>query len=445
MRFEVTGRGPLKGRVRPPGDEALTLGAVAFSFAAGGRGLRIVNPAPSPAAERLLSLYGASGGGVERGDDGWKLTGGPAGMTGALDDSVPDDALHILVAGLVFSGKNAVVGPSGPRRGMILQRLARLLETLGKGSTMEMDDDGAATFPAADFHPPSIVTVRSAWELEVVCAGAMAAEKAVSVSYPAQAATHVLKTVSAFGMAAADGSVEDAGREAELARRLSRSLGETPPAIRTFTPSGERASEIVIPGDTAIAAAVVCAAALIPKSKTTVENVLWEQGRRGVFEILRRMKADIDVSPRRGPGPFESADVTVGWSEPVNVHVTADQARTCRNELLVLGAFSAYVSGETVLSDCTDEPGVGRYAFAALSRGLEMMGAHVGDYADGFVVRGGRELRGDLVDSDGHAGAALALALAGMNAGGETTVFGVDPEEHPIKHFLAMIDSLEKR
>jgi len=443
VRFDVSGRGALRGRVEPPGDTRLTLSVMAFGFLSGAP-VTVLNPSPSPAVAVMRSFCGRNGCPVDTAEGGLTTHGSGAGSSDVDVSDVPDDAMHIVIPGCVFSGRRVTVGRCTGRRLTVLTRLIGLLGSIGLDPPAAVEgEEGSYALDGARFSPPAIVTVRSSWEFEAAAAAALAAEKDVVVSYPAPVVSHSLKVLGAVGFRP-DESGEERGRDAEIARRLSRKLSETPPEIRRFSPTGELFSTVAVPGDTVLAAAVTGVASLIPKSDVVVGNVLWEQSRRGFFETLRRMKASVSTARRRGSGLFDAADITVGWGDLENVHVTPDQARTFRSELMLLGALAAFARGETVISDCTDEPGVGRDAFSALSRGLEMMGAHVGDYADGFVVRGSRELRGNLVDSNGHPGAALGFALAGANAGGSTSIFGFDADDHPVGAFLSMLDELEK-
>ena len=154
------------------------------------------------------------------------------------------------------------------------------------------------------------------------------------------------------------------------------------------------------------------------------------------------MKGNITYEPVHRKNSFESAKIKIGWSKLEGVHITSGQALTMAAEIPVLGALAAFAVGETVASDIIDGPGPGRDVFSALAHGLEMLGAHVGDYADGIVIKGGQELRGNLVDSCLSPGIALALAVAGMNSSGTTTVFGFEEDAFPVSEFMRIIKEL---
>ena len=137
--------------------------------------------------------------------------------------------------------------------------------------------------------------------------------------------------------------------------------------------------------------------------------------------------------------------MSVRWSNLEGIHLTAGQANTMTTELMILGAVASSAHGETVISDVTDCPGVGRDAFARLARGLEMLGTRVGNYADGIVLEGGQEMHGDLVDSGGKSDVAIALALAGLNTSGTTTVLGFDDDSYPLDAFRLIVRKLQTK
>ena len=109
--------------------------------------------------------------------------------------------------------------------------------------------------------------------------------------------------------------------------------------------------------------------------------------------------------------------------------------QTMRSELHLLGAVAVSARGETVLRAPDTGSGMGREDFRALKEGLETLGAHIGDYRYGMVVKGPRELKGAKVQSGGAPGIALALALAGMVASGETEIMDFEPDAYPLREF----------
>jgi 3-phosphoshikimate 1-carboxyvinyltransferase len=63
---------------------------------------------------------------------------------------------------------------------------------------------------------------------------------------------------------------------------------------------------------------------------------------------------------------------------------------------------------------------------ATLAEGLRLMGASVDEREDGFTLPGAQRLRGARVRSHGDHRIAMALAVAGLAADGETELEGAD-------------------
>ena len=154
------------------------------------------------------------------------------------------------------------------------------------------------------------------------------------------------------------------------------------------------------------------------------------------------MKGNIVSEQARREHSFDTADIRIKWSILEGIHHTSAQAQNMISQLLILGAVAAYAVGETVISDVVNGSGLGRDTFTAFANGLEIFGTHVGEYADGIVLKGGQELRGELVDSGGMADLALALVVVGLNAAGKTTVFGFNGNTYPVNEFMKIINEL---
>jgi 3-phosphoshikimate 1-carboxyvinyltransferase len=283
-----------------------------------------------------------------------------------------------------------------------------------------------------------MISVSSAWTFEAICAAALAVRMPLTLSYPPQTVSHSLKLLTLLGYHSTmpdNMSVMDT----EIARRLAKVSGLPPLKIQRLEWTHSVKQTIDIPGDTTLAAAIAGAGSIVQGSDVTLKDVLWEHGRRGFFEALHRMKGMIKYEQTYKKNSFDSAHITIGWSNLEGIHVTSDQALTFMTELLILGVVAASAHGETVISDGKEGLKHGRYGFSTLAKGLKMLGSYVGDFSDGIVINGGHKMRGDLVDSGGRADIALALAVTGMNAAGTTTVFGFDGNAYPVREFIQIV------
>jgi len=442
VRFEVSAHGPVVGLTGLPGDSGLTLTLMAFGMLSA-EPVALVNPSPSPDVKRFREFLEQEGAEFQDSPDGFSMRGGLWRNDLSIGDDVPDAVLHVVVSGAVFSGKTVSISEIyrwGTER---IGHFYGVLRQLGLSGDHVVEDDSGITIKGAEYVPAESVTVRSARAFETVAAAAMASRSSVTLSYQPQIVSHSVRLLSMLGYRITTSETAQT-REAELARRMARASGEPTVVTYRFDLTGGAVPAVSIPGDTVLAAALSGAAAVIQKSDVTIEDVLWEQGRRGFFDALRRMKGDVTTRQHPRNDGFESADVRIGWGKLESIHLTSGQAHMLTTELVILGALAAFAEGETVISDPGEGAGIGRDAFISLSRGLEMLGAHVGDYADGIVVKGTRELRGNLVDSCGYPHVALAFALAGLNSSGTTTVFGYEKDRYPVSEFMSIIETLSK-
>ncbi len=441
MWFEITSSGPLTGRVTIPGDLKLTLALMAFGMLSTDT-ITVRNPSPSPCVgdfRRFLECHGAE---FNDSLEAFSIRGKPWKGDIILGAGIPDEVVHIVAGASIFSARSVRIVDGAFHRSSLVEHLRLVLGHFGLTEENISVEDSDVVFKDVKFSvPDGIVSIRSAWALETACAAACISHKVLTLSYPSHVVSHSVKLLNLMGCSISN-PVNVSVRETELTRRMAKHTGETPPEIRRFEWNCRPQETIIIPGDTSIAAAVAGAAAVLQKSDIIIEGILWEQGRRGFFDALRRMKGKVTANHVSENSSFDAADIHVSWSKLEGIHLTAAHARTMISELLILCSIAAQAGGETVISDASDMPGIGRESFSCVSRGLVMFGVQVGDYADGIVIKGGNELHGDLVDACGRPDAALALSIAGLNAAKTTTVFGYDDINYPVSLFLRIVRTL---
>jgi 3-phosphoshikimate 1-carboxyvinyltransferase len=78
----------------------------------------------------------------------------------------------------------------------------------------------------------------------------------------------------------------------------------------------------------------------------------------------------------------------------------------------------------------------------AIVRELSKLGVDLKERPDGLVIRGGRKLSGARCQSDGDHRIAMALAIAGLVAEGETVVEGAEWIETSFPGFPSLLKSV---
>jgi len=438
VRFDISSPGRLVGKIRLPGDRALTLSSLALGMLTG-RTVTLSNPSPSPdigILERFLRDQGAE---LSDSPGAIVMKGCPFEGVVIVPRDLPDEALFAVVCAALFTAREVRIERRESPENDTSTATLSVLRALGFTGDARAAGNGDVLLEGAEFSPPEAFPAGSLGEFEAAAAAAMASRREVVIAFHGPSVSPALGLVTALGAHIADAGRAD-GHDAELARRMARATGAKAREERRFSWNFTDC-EIRIPGDLNIAAAVAAAASAIPKSDITLRDVLWEPGRRGFFEALRRMKGNVEWNPRQGY-PFDAADVRVGWSALEGVHLTSAQAEFMGPEAMILGVLASAASGETILRRAASNREDNRVEFARLAAGLESLGATVGEYPDGIIVKGSSELIGNLVDSGGSPDVALALAVAGALASGTTSVFGYDGDAYPAGEFRRIIGAL---
>lgn len=442
MSFDVSYPGSLKGRFTVPGDRRLTLAAMAFGMFARGE-VTIINASPAPDVVSFSRFLERNGAGVERVDTTITINGGTPEGPVRIDSGVPDDTIHVVIASAVFSGGRVMVEEGAGTRSHVVKPLLELLHRLGLAENAVAEQSGDVVLSGAELQPRDVVQTTNPWAFEAVATASAAAQRPVTVLFPSPAVSHSRKLVQALGCVESHPD-ERLESESELSMRLARASGSKTLEIREVAWHGPPEGTLRIPGDVTLAAAVCGAATILERSDVMVKDILWEQGRRGFFDALRRMKVSIAVQQDNDQYSFDAATVRVSWSMNEGVEISQEQALTMTSELLLLGAVAAYAQGNSVLASGRDVTGVKSDVLKKMVRGLGALGAHTGDYRNGMVLNGGRELRGAAVDTGGNPDIALALTLAALRASGTTTIEGCEKDCSPVGDFLRLVGELAR-
>jgi 3-phosphoshikimate 1-carboxyvinyltransferase len=105
--------------------------------------------------------------------------------------------------------------------------------------------------------------------------------------------------------------------------------------------------EIEVPGDFSSAAFLVVAALLIPSSEILIKNVCFNPTRIGLYDLLVRMGANIEVQNSRVKSGERVVDLLVKHSELKGISVSADEVVRAIDEIPILSVAAAFADGDT--------------------------------------------------------------------------------------------------
>ncbi len=181
-----------------------------------------------------------------------------------------------------------------------------------------------------------------------------------------------------------------------------------------------------IPGDLSSAAFWMVAAAAQPGGHLLVRDVGLNETRTGILGVLVRMGAqvreaidDVDQVEPRGTLEVTGAPLKATVIQGKEIPQLID-------ELPILAVAGALANGTTIIRHAQELRVKETDRIAAIAHNLRSMGAQVVELDDGLEIHGRAPLHGARLSSFGDHRIAMAFAVAGMFADGETVIQDVD-------------------
>ena len=152
--------------------------------------------------------------------------------------------------------------------------------------------------------------------------------------------------------------------------------------------------DILVPGDPSSAAFLAAAALIVPGSDITIEGVLTNPTRTGLYLTVQEMGGDVTFENSRDEGGEPVADIRVRASRLKGVRVPAERAPSMIDEYPVLASIAAFAEGETRMDGLAELKVKESDRLQATAAGLAANGAKVQVDGDSLIVTGASGLKG---------------------------------------------------
>jgi 3-phosphoshikimate 1-carboxyvinyltransferase len=261
--------------------------------------------------------------------------------------------------------------------------------------------------------------VASAQVKSAILLAGLYADGPVSVTEPAASRDHSEVMLSAFGAC-----VVKQGRTV------------------TIMPGPLRATAVAVPGDLSSAAFLLVAGLLVPDAEVTVDGVGLNPTRTGVLDVLAAMGAQLTVTADPSGAGEPRGSLTAAAGELSGTVVAGALVPRLIDEVPILATAAALARGRTEVRDAAELRVKESDRLAMLARELGTLGAKIHERPDGLVIDGPARLRGARVHSGGDHRIAMALAVAGLVAEGETVVEDAACIETSFPQFVETVNTL---
>jgi len=402
--------GPLRGRVRVPGDKSISHRALIVGALTVGE-TRISGLLEGEDVLNTGEAVRALGADVDRAGVGaWRVHG--VGVAGFAEPSAPLDfgnsgtGCRLMLGAVAGCPIAASFDGDGSLRKRPMRRVLEPLERMG-ARTLAANDGRLPLRLAGARDPIPIVyepPVASAQLKSAVLLAGLAAPGETVVLETEATRDHTEKMLAHFG---ADVRVEPHGAHG---RRIT--LAGQP----ELTPR-----PIIVPADPSSAAFPLVAAAITLGSDLILEGVMLNPLRTGLIDTLTDMGAAIERLGSRLEGGEDVADLRVRGSVLRGVEVPAARAPVMIDEYPILAVAAAFAEGTTVMRGLKELRVKESDRLVGTADMLRVNGATVEIDGDDLIVEGrGRAIGGGFVAT--HMDHRLAMSALVMGLGSEQPV-----------------------
>ncbi|HEV8642542.1 MAG TPA: 3-phosphoshikimate 1-carboxyvinyltransferase [Methylomirabilota bacterium] len=253
-------------------------------------------------------------------------------------------------------------------------------------------------------------------------------DRPTALAYELPIASAQVKSAILLAGLYADGSVAvtEPAQSRDHSERMLRQFGarlETRGLSTTMSPGALMGTTVIVPGDISSAAFLLVAGLIVADARVTVAGVGLNPTRAGLLEALGAMGAHLEIAPTERGGVGEpSGAITAAGRELAGTTVAGALVPRLIDEIPALAVAALVARGRTEIRDAAELRVKESDRVAALARELGAMGARIAERPDGLLIEGGARLRGARVASGGDHRIAMALAVAGLVADGETVI-----------------------
>jgi 3-phosphoshikimate 1-carboxyvinyltransferase len=418
----VTPARRLQGRIRVPGDKSISHRYALLAALSRGRS-ELRNYAPGADCRSTLSCLAALGVDVSAAGDTVTLMGrgllsfrSPGGALDAGNSGTTMRMLAGVLAGQPFVSE--LVGDDSLSR----RPMRRVIEPLSRmGAAIDATDGHAPlTVHGRPLTPVHYVQqVPSAQVKSAILLAGLHADGTTSVTEPARTRDHTERALAAFGFEA-----RTEGLTTSLRGRQT-GIGQSLP----------------VPGDFSSAAFWMVAAAALPGSEVTIEDVGLNPTRTALIGVLRKFGANVDLRETATAGGEPIGTIIVRGERTGSVHIEPHEVPELIDELPAIAALAAH-SGEVHVDGAEELRVKESDRIAALVAGFRSLGVHADERRDGFTIRGAGAPAGGVADAAGDHRLAMAFAIAALAAETPSRIEGADVVAISYPGFFDTLDRL---
>ncbi|QQS46903.1 MAG: 3-phosphoshikimate 1-carboxyvinyltransferase [Acidobacteriota bacterium] len=198
--------------------------------------------------------------------------------------------------------------------------------------------------------------------------------------------------------------------------------------------------DYTVAGDLSSAAFFIVAALLCPGASVRLRHIGVNPSRTALLDVLKRIGGRIEVeSPRIVHGEPVADLVAESSRLSGDLELSGAVIANLIDEIPILAVAGTQLDGTLTIRDAGELRVKESDRIHAIVDNLRRMGIEVEEFDDGLSIHGRQKLRGGEIDSFGDHRIAMAFAVAGLIAEGETVINGADAASVSLPEFYALL------
>ena len=427
----ITPASGLRGEINIPGDKSISHRSIMFGSIALGT-TEITNFLKGADCLSTIDCFRKMGVQIDETDDkiivhGKGLHGltAPSSILNVGNSGTTTRLMSGILAGQTFSSEMSGDDSLNSRP---MARIMKPLNSMGANITSINGNNCAplhvepGTLKGIHYDSP----VASAQVKSAILLAGLYADGETSVTEPALSRNHTELMLNGFGAS------------------VTSVMNEDGSATATIKPCKELyGQKIEVPGDISSAAYFIAAGLLTPDSEILVKNVGTNETRAGFIKVCQAMGADITLVNESVQGGEPRADVLVKTSKLNGTVVEGDIIPTLIDEIPMIAVMAACAEGTTIIKDAAELKVKETNRIDTVVTNLKAMGADITPTDDGMIINGNGNLKGAEIESYLDHRIAMAFAIAGLVADGETEIKNAQCVDVSFPDFFKMLEGLQ--
>ena len=172
--------------------------------------------------------------------------------------------------------------------------------------------------------------------------------------------------------------------------------------------------EITVPGDPSSAAFFGAAAAMLPNSDITINNILANPTRIGFFSILEKMGAGFEMRNMHKECGEWVGDIHIFNQQLNGIDITEEIVPAIIDELPIIAVLASQADSPTTVSGAQELRVKESDRINAICINLSNMGCEVIERHDGFIINPNNSLHNTKIKTFGDHRIAMAFTIAGL-------------------------------